>query len=165
MYFPFIELRPQASPAQQPLLRPKINPVSKTDNKSAARILLVDDEEELLAVNSMLLESAGYQVTAINNMQGAIALLNHQQFDLVLSDIVMPNGTGLQLAAYIQRNYPSLPVQLVSGFADESMIEDESSRHFFDNRLQKPLTTALLLKKVAELVLISNSKDNSHVSL
>lgn len=166
LYFPYTENLIKLS-QPEPLLTNRIaTPIASSKvMKSAAKILLVDDEEELLSINSMLLESAGYDVVCINNMQGAINLLKQRQFDLVLSDIVMPNGTGLQLASYIQQHFPKLPVQLISGFADESMIEDEASRHFFDNRLQKPLKTSILLNKVAELVQNSNSKDNSHVSL
>jgi CheY-like chemotaxis protein len=85
-------------------------------------------------------------------MKSAIARLQTTSFDLVLSDIVMPNGSGLQLAAYIQQHYPDVPIQLVSGFAEESMIADESCRRYFDSRLQKPFTTATLLNKVAEIL-------------
>ncbi len=133
---------------------------------STSKILIVDDEEELLAVNSMLLESAGYQVVTADSMAAAIAELKKQEFNLLLSDIVMPNGSGLQLAAYVQQNYPELPVQLISGFADESMIEQESSRQFYESRLQKPVKTSILLTKVAELIRSnSQKKDNDHVSI
>ena len=149
LYFPYIEskqpviLTESPKPAQQS--RFSAHKAAKTTSK----ILIVDDEEELLAVNSMLLESAGYQVVSANSMAAAIAELQSQQFNLLLSDIVMPNGTGLQLAAYVQQHYPELPVQLISGFADESMIEEESSRQFYEARLQKPLKTSILLNKVA----------------
>ncbi len=166
LYFPYIEskqpviLTESPKPAQQS--RFSANKPAKTTSK----ILIVDDEEELLAVNSMLLESAGYQVVSANSMAVAIAELQSQQFNLLLSDIVMPNGTGLQLAAYVQQHYPELPVQLISGFADESMIEEESCRQFYEARLQKPLKTSILLNKVAELLQLNSvNKDNSHVSI
>lgn len=173
LYFPYLESKPM--PVTPPELRnvqapPKspmaIRAKSEKTQRVASRILIVDDEEELLAVNSMLLETAGYHVTSANSMAAAITQLQGHDFDLLLSDIVMPNGTGLQLAAYVQQHYPDLPVQLVSGFADESMIEEESSRHFYETRLQKPLTTAILLNKVAELLQTNRpQKDNSHDSL
>ncbi len=153
MFFPYIESKfNKESISVDSAIKPRITATQNIKAKSNKQILLVDDEEDLLEVNAMLLESAGYEVVTVNSMKSAIARLQTTSFDLVLSDIVMPNGSGLQLAAYIQQHYPDVPIQLVSGFAEESMIADESCRRYFDNRLQKPFTTATLLNKVAEIL-------------
>jgi PAS domain S-box-containing protein len=153
MLFPYIESKfNKESIIVDLAIKPRMTSTQNSKAKSNKQILLVDDEEDLLEVNAMLLESAGYEVVTVNSMKSAIARLQTTSFDLVLSDIVMPNGSGLQLAAYIQQHYPDVPIQLVSGFAEESMIADESCRRYFDSRLQKPFTTATLLNKVAEIL-------------
>ena len=122
-------------------------------NKSLkSTILLVDDELALLTVHTMLLETMGYQVLAVDNLQAAMAILKSQPVALVLSDIVMPEGSGFDLVEFMLREKPGLPIQLVSGFADDSQIINPLVRPYFEQRLQKPLNTAALLARIEKLL-------------
>ncbi len=155
LYFPRVATTLGHAPAAiQPTkvaVTPRFQQTKLTESRAKV-ILLVDDEEDLLDVNSMILGTSGYEVVTATNIKDAILLLEQRTFDLVISDIVMPNGSGLQLATHVCLNYPDLPIQLISGFADESMIEDESSRQYFEKRLQKPVSTSLLLSTVDQLL-------------
>ena len=119
----------------------------------SARILLVDDEEELLDIHGLLLESAGYQVTLANSAAKALALAGKQAFDLVLSDIVMPDMNGLQLANELHQRLPELPIQLISGFAEQTLVDNPYCQDLYNKRLQKPVARRELLEQISKLLL------------
>jgi CheY-like chemotaxis protein len=80
--------------------------------------LLVEDNASVAAVTCDMLMRLGYGVHTASNAQRALELLDHQAFDLVLSDIVMPGAmNGIELARTIRAAKPGLPIVLVSGYA------------------------------------------------
>ena len=83
-----------------------------------AKLLVVDDEKNIRAHLSTLFESAGHQVATAENAQEALALLAQEGgFDLVLSDYRMVEVNGLELLQEIKREFPSLPVILMTAYA------------------------------------------------
>lgn len=82
------------------------------------RILLVDDELELLDITKNQLLDLSYEVVAASNAEDALIILsNNRDIDLLLTDIIMPGGMlGTELAAVAQRDNPSLKVLLTSVF-------------------------------------------------
>jgi PAS domain S-box-containing protein len=115
-------------------------------------ILLVDDEEELLEMHALLLESAGYLVCKARSAAEALTLLQSQSVQLLLSDIMMPQMNGLELAKRIQADFPAVKIQLISGFADSSLVFDEDSKRWYEQRLTKPVPMTTLLQRVDSLV-------------
>ncbi len=115
-------------------------------------ILLVDDEEELLEMHALLLESAGYRVCKARSGRDALTLLQSQPVQLLLSDIMMPQMNGLELAKRIKADFPAVNIQLISGFADSSLVFDEDSKHWYEQRLTKPVPMTTLLQRVAALI-------------
>jgi len=87
---------------------------------SGERILLVDDEPDLLRVTRQWLASLGYTVTALSNAQEAARLLGEQAFDALVSDVVMPcEINGIMLADMAVKHRPDIAIVLISGFADD----------------------------------------------
>ena len=88
--------------------------------KGTGRILLVDDEEMVRNLHRELLVELGYQVTPCENAREAIDQLQQSegQIDLVLSDLTMPEMTGLDMAHHIHHSYPDIPIILVTGYDD-----------------------------------------------
>jgi len=86
----------------------------------AARILIVDDDEDIRSVIALILGSAGHDVTAVSNGFAALWWLEQQTYDLVISDVKMPELDGLGLYAEIRARWPrgSPRILFVSGFAD-----------------------------------------------
>jgi PAS domain S-box-containing protein len=83
------------------------------------RILLVEDNEEVSRVTQQMLRSMGFAVEAVARAQTALALLDRTRFDLLLTDVVMPDGmNGLELARVARARCPGLPVLLSSGYND-----------------------------------------------
>ena len=81
------------------------------------RILLAEDEEAMRVYLARALESAGYDVTAVDRGTAAIPYLENQHFDLLLSDIVMPEMDGIELAQRCAELSPETKVMFITGFA------------------------------------------------
>lgn len=91
------------------------------------RILLVDDEEQITAMEKQILERLGYQVTACSGSAEALSIFTARpdQFDLVITDMTMPHMTGEALAQKILAIRPELPVILCTGYSE--MITEEKA--------------------------------------
>ena len=81
------------------------------------RILLAEDEEAMRTYLARALENAGYSVTAVDRGTAAVPLLEAEHFDLLLSDIVMPEMDGIELAQRCAEISPTTKVMFITGFA------------------------------------------------
>ena len=81
------------------------------------RILLAEDEDAMRAYLARALENAGYEVVAVDRGTHALPLLESQRFDLLLSDIVMPEMDGIELAQRCAEVSPATKVMFITGFA------------------------------------------------
>lgn len=116
--------------------------------KNAATILLVDDEELVRIATAEGLRSLGYDVVeAASAIQALDRVRNGLRPDLVVTDHMMPGMTGAALASELHRDCPSLPVLLVTGYADIDL--DQCSGV---SALKKPFGQAELAAEVAALV-------------
>ena len=81
------------------------------------RILLAEDEDAMRAYLARALENAGYEVVAVDRGTHALPWLEREHFDLLLSDIVMPEMDGIELAQRCAEVSPSTKVMFITGFA------------------------------------------------
>ena len=81
------------------------------------RILLAEDDQVMREYLTRALERSGYAVTAVDRGTAAIPLLQTEHFDLLLSDIVMPEMDGIELAQKAGELVPDLRVMFITGFA------------------------------------------------
>jgi putative two-component system response regulator len=80
-----------------------------------SRILAIDDEDVIRMLVVEILESVGHEVVGAESAEHALDLLDHDEFDLIVSDVVMPGLSGLELLEAARRRQASLPVVLVTG--------------------------------------------------
>ncbi len=120
----------------------------------STRLLLVDDDKDLLQLLSMRLESAGYEVTAEESAEAALARLAIERPQLVLSDVRLPGMDGLALFDEIQSRHPGLPVILLTAHGTIPDAVEATSRGVFDY-LTKPFDGRALLEKVAEALTLA----------
>lgn len=81
------------------------------------RILLAEDETVMREYLTRALEKSGYAVTAVDRGTAALPLLESEQFDLLLTDIVMPEMDGIELAQKAAEIAPDMRVMFITGFA------------------------------------------------
>lgn len=82
-----------------------------------ATILLAEDDGSMREYLARALERTGYAVTAVDGGVPALALLQRQEYDLLLTDIVMPEIDGIELAQRASAMYPEMRVMFITGFA------------------------------------------------
>ncbi|MGA1871384.1 MAG: response regulator [bacterium] len=90
---------------------------------SLHHILLIDDDLAMRTVLKDILEDAGYMVTTAEDGASAIEKINENNFDLVITDLRMPNMDGMEFLDYIERNRPELKVMVVTAFGRDKYKE------------------------------------------
>jgi CheY-like chemotaxis protein len=110
-------------------------------------VLVVDDEAEVRRFVRSVLEQAGYAVAEAANAEEAWRILEQDQPELLLTDIVMPGATGLQLAARAHKLRPQLRAIFMTGYAEQ--YRDELSGSVC---LSKPFTVAALISAVESAI-------------
>ena len=85
------------------------------------RILLAEDEDAMRSYLARALENAGYEVVAVDRGTAALPWLETQAFDLLLTDIVMPEMDGIELAQRCANISPETKVMFITGFAAVSL--------------------------------------------
>jgi CheY-like chemotaxis protein len=120
-----------------------------TTSECALRILVVDDHCDTLRSLKLLLTRLGYQVLGAENMMDALRIAEHEQFDLLLSDIGLPDGSGHELVKRI-REKRSVMAIAVSGFGMEEDVRRSRDAGFFDH-LTKPVSLDRLQQVIEQV--------------
>ncbi len=118
---------------------------------NAEKILIVDDEPALRHLTQEILAIAGYQVWTADSADTALDILAREPVDLMISDILMPQMNGYDLAKAVNQKYPQIKIQLASGYSSEQALEEEQEI-LHNNILCKPFRSAELLNSVASLL-------------
>ncbi len=118
------------------------------------RLLVVDDDADMLRLLSMRLGAAGYQVSAVASAEAALAHLDIERPLVVLSDVRLPGKDGLSLFDEIRRRHPSLPVILLTAHGTIPDSVEATSRGVF-SYLTKPYEARELLDKIAQAIALN----------
>lgn len=116
------------------------------------KILVVDDEPALSRLSATVLSTNGYEaITASSGRQALSILENDSSIDVLLTDLLMPEMDGAELAIAVAEKYPAVKIQLVSGFADDNRT-DHLDQKLRDDLLIKPFESSALLERVRNLI-------------
>lgn len=89
-----------------------------------AKILVVDDEESIREFLEIMLKKEGYEVTLAEDGLKAKEMVQKKSFDMIISDLQMPNMTGIELLKYIRQNYPEIVFMMITAFGTtETAVE------------------------------------------
>jgi CheY-like chemotaxis protein len=113
-------------------------------------ILLVEDEAESRYALARILRHHGYDVMEAADGDEALDLLAKSQFELVITDIKMPNRNGLVLTAHIYVKWPEMPILLMSGYVSEAVGKLISVG--WAEFIPKPLDATVLIPTVQRLL-------------
>lgn len=114
-----------------------------------ATVLVVDDEPMIRKIVTWILRREGYEVLEAEDGQGGLERFeDHEEIDLVLSDIVMPNLDGVAMARELRQRRPRVCVLFMSGYSghDRPPLDDEDLRLL----LSKPFTPQQLVARVEQ---------------
>ena len=114
-----------------------------------SRILVIDDEDVIRALVREILETAGHETTGAESVERALALLEDHEFDLVVSDVIMPGLSGLELLDAVQSRRASLPVVLITGAGTYDTLSQALTRGAA-GLVTKPFSHAELQAAVAD---------------
>jgi PAS domain S-box-containing protein len=117
-------------------------------------ILLVEDDDMFRGLLRTVLEGQGYRVLAAENPAAALELAaaHGDSLQLLLSDMIMPGGTGVELARQLGELYPGLKVFLMSGYTDGALASRDVDATTADAFLEKPFATQELLRRIRQLL-------------
>jgi len=109
IFLPATDKTPAAPPERQRV----------AEGVSGKSILLVEDNDLVRNFAEGVLADLGYRVTSVGSAEEALERLAQGEVDLLLSDIVMPGTSGIELARHVGKNHPAMPVLLATGYSEE----------------------------------------------
>ncbi|HYW31864.1 MAG TPA: PAS domain S-box protein [Gemmatimonas sp.] len=130
------------------------DPPTRSAMPASGTLLVVEDEQAVRTVVCRVLGNAGYTLLVAPSAREAIALWrahdNGADIDALVTDMIMPEQNGLQLAKTLRIDRPELPVLFMSGYFEGSITETERAPH--TAFLEKPFSTEQLLNRIAVLL-------------
>ena len=110
-----------------------------------ARILIAEDDRSVQSFVSRALRHRGHAVTAVDDGTEALGALQAGAYDLLVSDIVMPGLDGIALALVVARDWPDMPVLLMTGYSAE-----RQRAHNLDEIICRVVTKPFTLEQICE---------------
>jgi DNA-binding response OmpR family regulator len=119
----------------------------------AHRILIVDDERRIADTSALILQGQGYQTAVAYDADAGMARCREFHPHLILTDVVMPGMSGIEMAVVLRREFPDCAILLISGQAATADMLEMARRqgHTFE-LLAKPVHPTVLLKRVAQIL-------------
>ncbi|MCC8999885.1 MAG: response regulator, partial [Candidatus Contendobacter sp.] len=126
----------------------------------ACNALIVDDEADIRELIEMTLLPLGIHCLPAETLSEARALLKHQSFNFCITDLRLPDGSGLELVAYIQKQRPNLPVAVITAHGNVESAVEALKLGAFDF-VSKPFDLAVLRDMVATALRLSRTSEKS----
>lgn len=153
LYFPRADMAELAQHAGSKVIAESVMPDAWDDRVFTGdeRILIVEDEEEILKLNRNILKRCGYTIFEARNGAEALALVQQEkEIDLLVTDIMMPGGmNGFDLAGEIEMQIPGIKTLFISGYAAGHLINTGEIPAGV-NMLPKPYSSAQLVERVRQ---------------
>jgi len=114
-----------------------------------ARVLIVDDEPDIRATVEILLGRAGMESMAADSVRSALALLHNEEFDVVLTDMRLGDGSGMDVVRWVAENRPTTPVAVITAYGSAKDAVNALKAGAFDY-VEKPVDNAVLHRVVQD---------------
>jgi PAS domain S-box-containing protein len=132
-------------------------PVAQAAHNKSARVLVVEDEENVRLLLNDAFRAEGHDVTEATTGAEALKHLDKSQFDLMVCDLGLPELSGLHVARWVKEFRPDLPVIIATGFA-EMIAEEDYQKARIDDVIRKPYALADVLNR-AHALLAAESRE------
>ncbi|MCD4848736.1 MAG: sigma-54 dependent transcriptional regulator [Candidatus Aegiribacteria sp.] len=128
------------------------------NNTKKSRILVIDDEVSITSSLKRTLELSGYQCDTANCGRAALRMLREKNnFDLIITDIRLPDISGIEILDIVRAKYPFLPVIVITGYASIESTKEAIRKGAVDY-LPKPFTTGALINSVSNTLKSSKKR-------
>jgi two-component system cell cycle sensor histidine kinase/response regulator CckA len=128
-----------------------------SDQQGKTRVLLVEDEDTVRNVVARLLVKLGYEVSSAEDAEKAIAMFDDgADFDLVVTDIVMPGLSGIEMAEVLKGRFPTLRFLFLSGYTSRELGTTPQAPP--EPFLPKPFTMQELAEEVRKALVVEQTK-------
>src|SRR3989338_1244156 len=98
-----------------------------------SRVLVVDDEKNITLVIQAMLERAGYETLVFNDSAEALAAIDREELQAVVTDLFMPGGLdGMAILSHCQKNHPRLPIVMITAFGTVESAVSALKKGAFD---------------------------------
>jgi CheY-like chemotaxis protein len=121
------------------------------DSTGKANILLVDDDPEVSEVLELMLAQMGHRVAVVAQGAVAVALFEQGDYDLVITDLGMPDVSGWEVAKAVKEKSPRTPIILITGWGVQ-LDSEEMSKSGVDGVIAKPFSKESLMGQLARLL-------------
>ena len=144
-YFPETHLPPDT----------EAGPLPPDASRGTETLLLVEDDEVVRTYVKRLLEAQGYRVMAAQHQSEALSLAadTSDQIHLVITDVLMPGGTGPEMVRALDQIRPGIPALYMSGYADDATFKQPGPYARDSHFLQKPFTAADLMSRIRQILI------------
>ena len=115
-------------------------------SETSEKIMIVDNDEKILSILQEYLELCHYQVTTVSSGLDALMLLRSGDYNVLLTDIVMPDISGLGLIEITRKEFPDLPIIAMTGYGKQ--VKNLTSERSPDHYLEKPFDLTELSKVI-----------------
>ncbi len=122
-----------------------------------SKLLIIDDSDVIVEMLYQFLKSKNYELFSASNGLDGIKIFNSdiQGFDLVITDIVMPNISGVGVISILKNKRPDLPIIAITGFGEHP--ESLAAEAHADVVLEKPIDLNILNQHISDLIARKNS--------
>ena len=145
---------------------PVVFPDGKTDKdgcrysstcnlQGKGRILLVDDEKEIVLLLEKILTRHGYHVTGCMNGMNALKIFAESpfRFDLIITDLTMPEMTGIELSEALNKIRSDIPIMMCTGFCENVPIKTLKKKRILSAVVRKPVVMSELLEEISKTMI------------
>jgi DNA-binding NtrC family response regulator len=125
--------------------------LGENNNLPSKKIIITDDEEHILDVTKMILEEYGYEIITSNSPLNTLDIIkSDKDIDLLLTDIIMPEMNGYELAKLTKQISPNIKIIFMSGFTNNLLFENTMEEEI--KFIQKPYKSFELYDKIREVI-------------
>ena len=128
------------------------------DVAQTRKIVVIDSEPTVRTVIKTILEREGYSVRATEDFRAATEMIREAKPNLVMTNVFLQGIPGHEAMQILRRDFPGLPILMVSGLPDDCIIERWMGEAHFD-MFPKPFTQSALVRKVAEMLEQNSDSD------
>ncbi|MBF2709881.1 response regulator transcription factor [Flavobacterium soyangense] len=116
------------------------------------KILIIEDDNLIIKILEFILKKEGYEIYIAKDGNQGIEEISIVKPDLIITDIMMPYKSGLEITAYVKKNHPTIPIIIVSALGKEDQTVIEGFKLGVDDFIAKPFNPIELVLRVKRFV-------------